>query len=527
MTTQTTTNQWWRRLAASKKYRRIGMLVLLALFAMLAYAGVINSSTEEEAWGDRPVTRVRKGPLTIKVVESGSIKPRKQIILKNETGDPAALIYVAEEGSHVKKGELVFEFDTTQLENDIVERRIRVRNDEADLIGARETLKVVKNQEEANVEQAQLNYKFAQQDLKKYEEGEYPKLLNEAKAKITLAEAELKQAEEDLKWSEILYKEKYLSESQYQQDQLVAQRRKLDLELAEAELELLKNYTYDRQMEQLKSDVSQAEKALERAKSLRSANIAQAEAELANREAELKEEQDRLARDERRLENARVTAPIDGTVLYATSVGNRWRRNDEPIDTGTVVDEEDEVIYLPTASEFNVEIKIPEVDLSKIETGMPVRISVDALPDVELNGVVTSIASLPDVDSRFLNPNLKLYDTVIEVGPSEAPLRNGMSALAEIEVEQYENVVYVPIQSVVRVAGIPTVYLVEEDGTISPRSVKLGLDNSRFVHIRSGLEGGELVLLAPPLQSTGEAGPAEEEPNAPENAPAEEPIEAT
>ena len=40
-----------------------------------------------------------------------------------------------------------------------------------------------------------------------------------------------------------------------------------------------------------------------------------------------------------------------------------------------------------------------------------------------------------------------------------------------------------------------------KDNESVPRPVEIGLDNNRMVHIISGLEQGELVLLAPPLKS--------------------------
>jgi HlyD family secretion protein len=240
--------------------------------------------------------------------------------------------------------------------------------------------------------------------------------------------------------------------------------------------------------------------ALERTERMASANLAQAKAQLAAADAELKEDAERLRREESQLIRAKMFAPIDGMVLYASSVNDRWRRDDEPIEVGKVIRERDEIIYLPTASDFDVDVKISEVDLSKLAPGLPVRVMVDAMPERVLTGKVTSIAQLPDSESRFLNPNLKLYKTVVELDPSQAQLRNGMSCRTEIAVEHYDDALFVPIQTVVRVDGQATVYALDANG-VSPLPVELGLNNTRFVHIRGGLEAGQRILLAPPLTS--------------------------
>ena len=488
----------------------IGAVILISAWLIWAPSESENSRSLSEM----PTTIVQKGALRIDVTETGTISPRKQIVLKNETDRDATIVFVVQEGSIVEEGQLLVELDSTEVENQLVERRLQVMNDEAEVVAAQETLKVVKNQNMANIEQAELTWKFAIQDLEKYKDGEFPKLRKEAEASLKLAEAELKQAEESLKWSTILYDEKYLSQSELQQDELNKQRGELQVQSAKEDLRLLEEFTYQRQIDQLESDVRQAELALERAKNLAAANLAQAEANLKNEESRLVEEQERLRRDERRFNSTKIYAPIDGRVLYATSVGNRWRRNDEPIDVGTTIDERDEILFLPTASEFNVNIQVTEVELNKVSRGLPVTVTVDALPGKVLTGTVTDIAQFPDPDSRYLNPNLKLYKTVIELDADQDELRNGMSCLAEVLIQDLSDVIYIPMQSVTRRGGKPTVYIVQDDDSVLPQEVKTGMDNARFVHIVEGLKEGQKILLAPPMEDS--AGDSEDSSDAKE-----------
>ncbi|MEE9401708.1 MAG: hypothetical protein V3V47_00775, partial [Desulfobacteria bacterium] len=79
-------------------------------------------------------------------------------------------------------------------------------------------------------------------------------------------------------------------------------------------------------------------------------------------------------------------------------------------------------------------------------------------------------------------------------------LRTGMSCMAEIIIEQYEDAVYIPIQAVMRVRGKPTIHIVNEKA-IEPREVEIGHDNNRMIRIVSGLQEGEVVLLTPPLKA--------------------------
>lgn len=73
-----------------------------------------------------------------------------------------------------------------------------------------------------------------------------------------------------------------------------------------------------------------------------------------------------------------------------------------------------------------------------------------------------------------------------------------MSCKAEIIIEEYDDVIYIPVQAVLRIGGEPTVY-VQGGREFEPRKVEIGLDNNRMIRIIRGLQVGEVVLLTPPL----------------------------
>jgi len=443
---------------------------------------------------------VERGPLTISVTEAGTIKAREQEILKCEVEGQTTIIYLIEEGKRVKKGDLLVELDASELVDRRVDQQIRVQNAEAAFIQARENLAVIKSQAESDVAKAELDYRFAQEDVKQYLEGEYPKQLKEAESNITLAQEELERATEKLRWSETLFKEKYISQMELDADRIAKKRAELTYELAVAARDLLRDFTYHRTLDQLKSDVEQTRMALDRVRRKAQADIVQAEANLKAKELEFKKQKDKLAKIEDQIAKTKIRAPIDGMVIYATSAKGRWWRED-PLEEGKVVREREELIYLPTADAMMAEVKIHESNLEKVRPGLPVRVTVDALPGKVFTGKVASIAPLPDAQSLWMNPDLKIYSTQIYLdGSGQEALRTGMSCRAEIIIARYDDAIYVPVQSVLRVAGRPTVYVVQGDQVV-PRPVELGLDNNRMVRVVSGLEPGERVLLKPPLEA--------------------------
>jgi len=489
--------------------------ILIAVVIVLIGIGLVRLTlfkADEGSSSNLVTFTAKRGPLRISVTETGSIEAREKIILKSEVTGRTSIISLVDEGTRVKKGDLLVELDSSKLVDERIDHQIRVQNAEAAFVGARENLAVVKNQAQSDVDKAKLAYDFAVQDMKKYLEGEYPNQLKEAESRITLANEEVTRAKENLEWSKKLFNEKYISQTELQADELAVKRRALDLELAQNDLGLLKNFTYKRKLAQLKSDVKQAKMALDRTIRKAKADVVQAEANLKAKESELERQRYKLAKNEKEIEKTKIYAPADGMVIYATSAGGGHRgHRREPLAEGAEGRERQDLIHLPTASGVNAEVGIHEASLDKVSIGLPVEVTVDALPGEIFTGRVVSIAPLPDAESAFMNPDLKIYDTVVYLdgNADSGLLRTGMSCTVEIVVEEHRDATYIPVQAVLRVGGKPTVYVVKSK-TLEPRKVEIGLDNNRMVRIISGLEPGEVVSLAPPLASASVEAPTVE-----------------
>ncbi len=478
----------------------VGFGIVIVLTALVLF---LSNAFEEGGVPARglPTFVTQRGPLTISVIESGTIKARDQIIIKNAVEGKTVIIRLVSEGTMVKKGDLLVELDASSLEDAKIDQEIRVQNAEAAYVSAKENLAVIRNQAESDMDKARLTLEFAEQDLEHYKKGKFPNALSAAENRITLAQEELTRARETLKWSQKLCDEKYISQTELQADELTAKRKALDLELAKNDLELLRNFTYHREIAQLESDVAQAKMAFERTTRKAKADVVQAEANLTAKNAEYKRQEDKLAKIHGQIAKTRIYAPADGLVIYATSAkSGGWRGNVEPLNEGQEVRERQELIYLPTTTSAMAEVEVHEANLKKVTQGLPAVISVDALPGETFAGRVAHIAPLPDAQSMWMNPDLKIYNTTIYLDGSDPKLRAGMSCRAEIIFEQYDSALYVPVQAVLRVKGEPTVYVVDGD-RIVPRKVQIGLDNSRMIRIVSGIEQGDEVLLTPPLEA--------------------------
>ena len=479
-----------------------GWVRAAALLVTIAAIGVIGgikwlSPGKNEVLG--AVFSVKRGPLVIDVSQAGQIQNRDLVKVRSEVEGRNSIIYLVEEGKQIKKGDLLVRLDSSRMVDQKENQELAVLKADAAYVRARENFEVTKSQAASDVDKAKLDYKFAQMDMKKYLEGDYPEELEKAKVEITIAFEERERAKDQLKWSKTLAEEGYITDSELEADKLAMMRREMNLKLAEGKRRLLEKYTYGRNVEELKSNVEQAQSALERVKRSSKADVIQADADLRTREMEFKRQKERLTKLGEQIEKCTITAPVDGMVVYATTGRGGRRGQSEPLVEGTEVRERQELIHLPVSTKMMAEVKIHESSLRKVKVAQRVRVTVDAVKGKVYWGRVAKIGLLPNQQSWWMNPDLKVYDTDIYLDGAAEQLRAGMSCQAEIIVATYDDALYVPIQAVVRVNGQPTVYMA---GANVPhqRAVKIGLDNNRMVRIVEGLAKDEQVLLSPPLE---------------------------
>ena len=89
-----------------------------------------------------------------------------------------------------------------------------------------------------------------------------------------------------------------------------------------------------------------------------------------------------------------------------------------------------------------------------------------------------------------------------------------ITRMAFMTIDELQDVLYVPIQSVVTVGETKVCYVMGRRA--QKREVRVGLFNDNFVEIKDGLQEGENVLLNPPRWTAGEESEKEaDEPNAP------------
>ena len=475
-------------------------LALVALGAVVA-AGWYALSSLGWLGGDTQTAlegaTVRRGPLSVRVVEKGNLESADSVVLKNEIEGTTTILSLIPEGTQVRAGDVLCELDVSESIDDRVQQEISVRNAESAYVKAEKQYEIQVIQNESDVARAEQDLQFAKQDLDKFEEADRALSEQEAREAITLAEEEFERAKDKLAWSDRLAEKGFLTQTELEADGLALTRSEILLEQRKRQLQTLLDFEFPRELAQLQSDVREAERELARVKLQADARLVDFEKARDTNLAKLELEREKLAKIVSQIEKGTLVAPRAGMVVYAKDDSRgRWGSQD-PIAEGTQVRERQAIITIPSTSGMIAEASIHESVIEQVKIGQDCTVRIDAIGGREYRGRVAFVALLPDSNSWWANPNTRLYRTTIEIDEQDSEMRPGMSCSIEVRVDDLEDAVHVPVQCVYRHGG-ENICFVPAGGTIEERTVAVGANNDVWVQILSGLTEGETVLLSPP-----------------------------
>ena len=397
-------------------------------------------------------------------------------------------VYVAameEELQDVRIG-IVSEFEELEAALAVAEANLAEAEEQlAELVQGPDSLE--REALEARARTIVANREVVDRDLSELEEPEIdPLQLALADARIVLAEATLAQAISDL------------SEMRQALDE-TPNHLELELNLQQEELaevtlaQLWEDYheiVEDRKAIADPLDVALKERRIE----LAQADLAQAEEELADLLADQQSppdpldfaqaEQDilsaRVALEEAelKLESAEIVSPMAGLVLQVMS------------DPGEEIEPRTDILEIVDPGTIEVDGIVDEIDVLLVRVGTAAEVTLDALPDATIPGVVTEIAAESQNQQGVVSYPIRIR---LDVPPGVQP-REGLSAVANIVLWEERNVLVVPQQALYGSFEQPVVRVMTAAG-VAERQVTLGSTDDFWVAVKAGLDEGDQVVL--------------------------------
>ena len=473
-----------------------GLLLASGVFAAVHFRNTGNGRKP-----DYVLHEVKRQELDLLVVERGNLESGKNVDVvceveaRNQQAPATTILWIIPEGSAVKKGDLLVELDSASLKDQITTQEIKVEQARALFAKAETDLDITRSQNESDMDAAEIAVKLTDIDLRKYLEGDYLQERRGIDGEIVIAEEELKRAEQRLAYSERLAKKGYVSSSEVEADRLAVTKTKTAVDVAREKLRVLDEYTKPRTVTDLTSQRDEARRVLGRVRNQSKAKVAQAEAARLAQKLTSEKEETTLRKLQEQLAKCKLTAPIDGMVVYANDPSSSGRGLGQlQIEEGAAVRERQKLIHIPDLHSVLVNVKVHEAKIGHVRPGQPARIEVESMPDKSFHGTVLKVATTADPQSWF-SAGVQLYTVMVSMDEPVDGLKPGMTAEVEITAGKLPNVIAVPVQAVVERAGQSYCYVIAPNQkTPELRHVELGPSNDKMIAIQKGVSEDELVV---------------------------------
>jgi HlyD family secretion protein len=198
----------------------------------------------------------------------------------------------------------------------------------------------------------------------------------------------------------------------------------------------------------------------------------------------------RVAGDLSTINDMKITAPFSGTVTDVSSLVN------DQVSSGTAAIRIDDLAHLQVA------VSIAEIDIPKIQVGMPAQLTFDALGSQTYNGKVTEVSPVGTTTQGVVN-----FDVTVELTNPDQSIHPGMTAAVTIITATHQNVLILPNRAIHTINGQHVVTLLSEGNQVNV-PVTLGLTNDTDSEIASGNihEGNTAVINISVLNTSNSQG---------------------
>ncbi len=249
---------------------------------------------------------------------------------------------------------------------------------------------------------------------------------------------------------------------------------------------------------ELDAQLVQAKREQERARRLREQQVvSEVELEDAATRTRVTEAQLDAARARARLaevnfENTRVHAPFAGTVLRKDAEVGEFVA---PSAAGGGLTRT-AIVTIADLATLEVEVDVNEAYIARVRGGQTARITLDAYPDTSFAGNVRQVVPTADRQKATVLVKVAILDRDPRILPemgAKVVFATGDAAAGVAPPRR----VLVPLAAVVETGGQRSVWVIEE-GRAQAHAVEVGPERGDQIEVRSGLSGGESVVVSPP-----------------------------
>ncbi len=459
----------------------------------LVLALAVGSLMSGDGEGPHLVAAVREGPFEVNVIESATLHALRSITYSSSIpGNQAKIVLLTPEGSTVNEGDLLLKFDSTPFKEELRRTEAQLAQARAELVKAEQDLKLLKLRNKEELTEARDKQRLAELELSSVTEGKGKLAEAESATRVAQARRELEKAISNYEDLKPLLEEGFITKLELDRARQAVDKAKEDLELLEFRRRTYMEYTRPADIEGARASLHNRKEGVRQLKQATSYRLSQAEAAHDLARSKVAELVGKLEQDQQNLESTEIRATVSGMVIYKEVFFGSEKRK---VQVGDQVWPNQPLIMVPDLSQMVADTQIRETDIHKVEKNQRVAIFVEAYPELELEGQVSFIGTLAQEEQG--GPAGKYFQVTVLVKEVDPRLRPGMTARVEVLVEQLQNAVFVPLESVFERGGRRYCYVLRGRKP-EVQEVLTGPSNENHIVIEAGLEPGERLLLRDP-----------------------------
>ena len=163
------------------------------------------------------------------------------------------------------------------------------------------------------------------------------------------------------------------------------------------------------------------------------------------------------------------------------------------VNLGQMLREGDPIVTLQTLDPIFVDFTLPQQELGRLHSGLPVRVMSDVLPGVTIEGRITAVNPLVDAETRTIRLQATLANRTER-------LRPGMFVTVAVGLPTRQQVLTIPATAVLYAPYGDSVFVVAEDKehkggkVLRQQFVRLGEKRGDFAALASGVNEGETIV---------------------------------
>lgn len=158
------------------------------------------------------------------------------------------------------------------------------------------------------------------------------------------------------------------------------------------------------------------------------------------------------------------------------------------IREGDYVDEGSNIYRLADLSSLWVEAELYANEAKGFQEGMKVEVRLAAFPNQVING--KAVFSIPE-----FTKGAKVNILRVAIPNKDFTFAPGMQAYVTLQSDQ-KKALAIPLDAVIRTPDMDKVWVQNQEGGFEARMVTLGIQNNRYVEVKSGLQEGDKVVVS-------------------------------